>query len=103
MKILVVVDSINVEDSSGSKANIAIIQNLVEAGFEIVVYHYTLKNIQLAGVNCFAIPEIKYSPLYFLSRIQRVLSRSFNINVSKLLEKMFGFSFTFYNENIDNT
>tara|TARA_R110000868_G_scaffold14457_5_gene67366 strand:- start:17750 stop:18982 length:1233 start_codon:yes stop_codon:yes gene_type:complete len=98
MKILVVVDSINVEDSSGSKANIAIIQNLVEAGFEIVVYHYTLKNIQLAGVNCFAIPEIKYSPLYFLSRIQRVLSRSFNINVSKLLEKMFGFSFTFYND-----
>ena len=29
-KILVVVDSINVNDSSGSKANVALINNLVE-------------------------------------------------------------------------
>lgn len=98
MKILVVVDSINVEDSSGSKANVAMIHNLVEAGFEVLVYHYTLKNIQLAGVACFAIPEIKYSPLYFLSRLQRVLSRNFNINLASFLEKLFGFSFTFFND-----
>ena len=98
MKILVVVDSINIEDSSGSKANVALIHNLVEAGFEVLVYHYTLKNIQLDGVNCFAIPEIKYSPLYFLSRLQRVTSRKWNINVAPYLEKKFGFSFTFFND-----
>lgn len=98
MKILVVVDSINIEDSSGSKANVAMIHNLVEAGFEVLVYHYTLENIQLAGVACFAIPEIKYSPLYFLSRLQRVLSRNFNINVAPFLEQLFGFSFTFFND-----
>lgn len=98
MKILVVVDSINIEDSSGSKANVALIHNLVAAGFEVEVYHYTLKNIQLAGVNCFAIPEIKYSPLYFLSRTQRVLSRNFNINMAGFLERIFGFSFTFFND-----
>ena len=98
MKILVVVESINIEDSSGSKANVALIHNLVEAGFEVLVYHYTLKNIQLTGVNCFAIPEIKYSPLYFISRIQRVLSRSFNVNMAPFLEKIFGFSFTFFND-----
>jgi hypothetical protein len=98
MKILVVVDSINIEDSSGSKANVALINNLVEAGFEVLVYHYTLKNIQLQGVNCFAIPEIKYNPLYFLSRIQRVLSRNLKINLAKTLEKTFGFSFTFFND-----
>ena len=98
MKILVVVDSINIEDSSGSKANVALIHNLVEAGFEVLVYHYTLKNIPLQGVNCFAIPEIKYSPLYFLSRLQRVLSRNFNLNVAPFLEKLFGFSFTFFND-----
>ncbi|RTZ02922.1 UDP-glycosyltransferase [Flavobacterium sp. RSP49] len=98
MKILVVVDSINIEDSSGSKANVALIKNLAEAGFEVLVYHYTLKNIQLEGIQCIAITEIKYSPLYFLSRLQRILSRSFNINVAPLLEKIFGFSFTFFND-----
>jgi hypothetical protein len=98
MKILVVVDSINIEDSSGSKANVALINNLVEAGFEVLVCHYTLKNIQLPGISCYAIPEIKYSPLYFLSRIQRVLRRSLGMNPAPFLEKTFGFSFTFYND-----
>lgn len=98
MKILVVVDSINIEDSSGSKANVALIHNLVAAGFEVLVYHYTLKTIPLDGVNCFAIPEIKYSPLYFLSRIQRVLSRTFDLNLAPFLERLFGFSFTFFND-----
>ncbi|WP_338646038.1 UDP-glycosyltransferase [Flavobacterium sp. KS-LB2] len=98
MKILVVVDSINIEDSSGSKANVALIHNLVEAGFEVLVYHYTLINIQLEGVNCIAIPEIKYSPLYFLSRFQRVFQRNFKINPAPFLEKLFGFSFTFFND-----
>ncbi|MES2796057.1 MAG: UDP-glycosyltransferase [Bacteroidota bacterium] len=98
MKILVVVDSINIEDSSGSKANVALIHNLVEAGFEVLVYHYTLINIQLEGVNCIAIPEIKYSPLYFLSRFQRVFQRNFKVNPAPFLEKLFGFSFTFFND-----
>jgi hypothetical protein len=98
MKILVVAESLDVEDSSGSKANVALIHNLVDAGFEVLVYHYTLKNIQLAGVNCFAIPEIKYSPLYFLSRLQRVLAKNFAINVSSFLEQLCGFSFTFFND-----
>lgn len=98
MKILIVVDSINIEDSSGSKANVALINNLVEAGYDVLVYHYTLKNIQLPGVACFAISEIRSSPSYFLSRLQRVLSRNFNIDIALFLEKRFGFSFTFFND-----
>lgn len=98
MKILVILDSINIEDSSGSKANVALIRNLVEAGFEVLVYHYTLKNIQLTGIECYAIPELKYSPMYFLSRMQRVLSRNLTINLAPFLEGIFGFSFTFFND-----
>jgi hypothetical protein len=98
MKILVVVDSINIEDSSGSKANVALINNLVEAGFEVLVYHYSLSNIQLQRASCHDIPEIKYSPLYFLSRIQRILARNFEINLAPFLERLFGFSFTFFND-----
>jgi hypothetical protein len=98
MKILVVVDSINVEDSSGSKANVALINNLALADFEVYVYHYTHKNIQLNGVSCTSIPEIKSSPSYFLSRFQRVLWRNFKINAAPFLESIFGFSFTFFND-----
>lgn len=98
MKILIVVDSINIEDSSGSKANVAMIQNLASAGFEVSVYHYTLKNIQLSSILCFAIPEIKFSPYYFLSRTQRVLARNLGWNLMPFFEKIFGFSFTFFND-----
>ena len=70
MKILVVVDSINIEDSSGSKANVALIHNLGEAGFDVLVYHYTRKNIQLKNIKTFSIPEIKLSSFYFLSLLQ---------------------------------
>lgn len=98
MKILVVVDSIDIEDSSGSKANVALINNLVKAGCEIIVYHYTKKNIQLSGAHCFSIPEIKYSLLYFMSRVQRIIQRKTTINLAPFFEKRFGFSFTFFND-----
>jgi len=66
-KILVVVESIDVEDSSGSKANVALIQNLHQAGFEVLVYHYTRREIQLPGIPCVAIKEKRWSGLFFLS------------------------------------
>lgn len=97
-KILVVVDSINIEDSSGSKANVALINNLNEAGFELLVYHYTRKNIQLKNITTIEIPEIKWGSFYFLSRFQRVISRNFKVNLVPFFEKRFGFSFTFFND-----
>ncbi|MTH17544.1 UDP-glycosyltransferase [Flavobacterium sp. LC2016-01] len=98
MKILVVVESINIEDSSGSKANVALINNLNKAGFEVLAYHYTLKDIKLEGIKTYAIPEIKISGLFFLSRLQRVISRNLKVNMASFLEKLFGFSFTFFND-----
>jgi len=97
-KILIVVDSIDIEDSSGSKANVALIKNLNKAGFELFVYHFTRKNIQLKDIQTFEIPEIKWSGLYFLSRFQRVFSRNFKVNLAPFFEKRFGFSFTFFND-----
>lgn len=98
MKILVVVDSINIEDSSGSKANVAFIHNLHDAGFEVLVYHYTRKDIQLKNINTYNIPEIKFSFSYFLSRFQRVINRNFKVNINPFFEKRLGFSFTFFND-----
>ncbi|MGM8362768.1 UDP-glycosyltransferase [Flavobacterium sp. ARAG 55.4] len=98
MKILVVVDSIDIEDSSGSKANVALIQNLKRAGFETLVYHYSRKEIHLEGIKCVSIKEIKFSFMYFLSRTQRKISKYLKININTKVESLFGFSFTFFND-----
>lgn len=97
LKIAIVVESINVNDSSGSKANVALIQNLHEIGHHISIFHYTRRKIHLKDIDCQLIKEKKRS-LYFLSRIQRVFQRTFKINISKFLESIFGFSFTFFND-----
>lgn len=98
MKILVVVDSINVNDSSGSKANVALIQNLAACGFSVRVLHYTQQEIFLKGTTCVAILEKKWNFLYFLSRAERIFTRVTKINLNPYLENWFGFSFTFFND-----
>jgi hypothetical protein len=98
MKILVIVESINIEDSSASKANVAMINNLQSAGFEVIVFHYTRMKIEIPGVLIYSIQEIKLSLFYFLSRIQRKISNFFNINLAPFFENIFGFSFTFFND-----
>ncbi|HEY9220455.1 MAG TPA: UDP-glycosyltransferase [Lutibacter sp.] len=97
-KILVIVDSIDVNDSSGSKANVALILNLKEAGFEVKVYHYTQKEIDLPDIQCVSIPEHKGNVFYLLSRLERLFTRWTGINLNPMLEGLFGFSFTFFND-----
>ena len=97
-KILVVVESIDVEDSSGSKANVALIKNLQKAEFDLLVYHYTRKTILLKGITCVAIKENRRSFFFLLSRLERYFRYFFKVNLNKHLEKVFGFSFTLFND-----
>lgn len=97
-KIIIIAESIDVNDSSCTKCNVGIIENLKNGGFETIVYHYTRKNIVLNGIECIPIKEIKWSLNYFLSRLQRRLHRYFNIDIAAFLENKFGFSFTFFND-----
>lgn len=97
-KILVVVESIDVEDSSGSKANVALIKSLIQAGYRLLVLHYTRKPIIIQGAECIPISENKFNSLYFLSRFQRKIQHGFKLNLAKHLEPKFGFSFTFFND-----
>ena len=97
-KILVVAESIDVEDSSGTKGRVALIKNLYKAGFELQVYHYTRKNIELKNIPCHAIRENRRSLLFFLSRLERYLRYWFNLKVYKQIEQAFGFSFTLFND-----
>lgn len=98
MRILVVVDSIDIEDSSGSKANVALIQNLIIAGFTVKVLHYTRKEIHIPGAECVVIAERKWNLIYFLSRFQRVFTRMTGFSINSTIEEYLGFSFTFFND-----
>ncbi len=97
-KILVVAESIDLEDSSGSKANVALIHNLDQAGFELKVYHYTRREIHLKEVECVAIKEHRRNLTFFLSRTERFLRHKLNLDLHKPMEKVFGFSFTLFND-----
>src|SRR5690606_4367883 len=98
LKLLVVVDSIDVNDSSGSKGRVALIKNLKKAGYEIKVYHYTRKDIQLPGIPCHSIKENRRSLLFILSRSERYLRYWFNIKMNNTIEKILGFPFTLFND-----
>lgn len=97
-EILIVAESIDVEDSSGSKANVAFIMNLNKAGFIITVLHYTRKKIGLKGIKCIEIKENRRSLLFFLSRLERQLRYKLNININSKIEKGLGFSLALFND-----
>ena len=102
-KILIVVESLDINDSSATKGRISLINNLVDSGIELRVCHYTRKDIDFNLINvdnseCISIPERKYNLIYLLSRSLRVFYRLTNINLSIFFEKWLGFSFTFFND-----
>ena len=98
-RIVFIAESIDTNDSSCTKCNVALIKNLKAIGYEIIVYHYTRYKVdELQDIDCRPIKEIKFSTNFFLSRLQRVLSRKFNIRVHTFFERLFGFSFSFFND-----
>lgn len=97
-KLLIVAESIDVNDSSGSKVGVALIQNLHKAGFDLKVYHYSRKELQLEHIACVAIKEQKTNITYIASKMQLLLRRAFAWNINPFIEKVFGFSFAFFND-----
>lgn len=98
MNILIVVESIDIDNSSGSKANVALINNLLKSGLKLKVYHYSRKEIQLNNIECINIPEKRKSILFLLSRGERHIRYISNLHLNKYFEKFFGFSFTLLND-----
>jgi glycosyltransferase involved in cell wall biosynthesis len=97
-KILVVVESINVNDSSASKGRVALIKNLQKCNYDLKVYHYTRKDISLEGISCVAIKEKKLTLLAIVNKLQLMFYKLTKIRLSKYYEKLTGFSFSFLND-----
>lgn len=97
-KILVVAESIDVDESSGSKANWALIQNLKKAGYQLQVFHFSKKEIVLKDIPTRAIKENRKSFLFLLSRLERYIRYFLKLKLHRPLENAFGFSFTLMND-----
>ncbi|MAO35670.1 MAG: UDP-glycosyltransferase [Zunongwangia sp.] len=97
-RILVIAESIDVNDSSGTKGRVALIKNMIKVGYDVHVYHYTSKNIQIEGARCVVIRETKFSWNYFFSRLERQLRYKLKIDLHEIFEKIWGFSFTLFND-----
>jgi hypothetical protein len=93
-KILVIVDNLNENSSSGAKANLALIHNLICPHFDIQVAHYTRK--VLSPINCEVEPihEQRWSIIFLLSKFQLFINRYLKINLNKYVESILGFSLT---------
>ncbi len=98
--ILVIAESIDVNATSGAKANMALINAFISCGYRVRILHYTRKHIVIENTECIAVREEKASINYVLSRAQRVFQRFTKINISKPLERVFGHSFTFFNDSL---
>ncbi|MFN3908570.1 MAG: UDP-glycosyltransferase [Flavobacterium sp.] len=101
--ILVVVESLDINDSSATKGRVSLIQNLILCGFKLKVLHYSRKKIDFTTLPfdekyCLPIKEKKIGIFYFLSRIERIFTRVTKISLNKYFENWFGFSFTHFND-----
>lgn len=101
--ILVVVDSINQEDSSGSKCNVALIINLVKAGYNVKVYHRSKEKILIDGTECIKVNTDKFNFVYIVGGFLRFLTRKFNLVTTPFIEKRIGFSPAFLSDVHDFT
>jgi len=103
IKILVIVESLDINDSSATKGRIALINNLLELGYSLKILHYTRRAIDFKTINipsgsCTPIKERKLNVLYFLSRTERIFTRVTKLSLNRYLENWFGFSFTHFND-----
>jgi glycosyltransferase involved in cell wall biosynthesis len=97
-KILIVTESIDINDSSGTKGRVTLIHNLQKAGFQVRVLHYSRKDMHLNDIPSIAIKEQKLTLLYILAKIQLLIQRITKLNINKPVENLLGFSFTFLND-----
>lgn len=97
-KILVVVETIDVDNSSGAKGRVAFINSFFKAGYDVTVLHFSQKEILIEGVKCVSIPEHSLSLFFILGRLQRLLYRWFKIDINNFVNAVFGFSFGFFSD-----
>jgi hypothetical protein len=78
--------------------NVALIKNLSQSGYNPVVFHYSKKDVNFENIECYSIKENRRNLLFILSRIERYLRKYLHLNCNPFIERLFGFSFTLFND-----
>ena len=95
---MVVIESLDVDDSSGTKGRVALLQSFVQLGYRVTALHYSQKEVKLDDVGCVSVKERKNNLFFLLSRVQRLLYRWFKFDIGPWVDSSFGFSFGFFND-----
>lgn len=98
-KILILTESIDVNDSSGAKANLGLIQNIKQIGHQVKVLHLDESFTEKPSFDAKAIGRYKSSTFFWLSKLNTFLKK-FGIKLNKWVEPKLGFSFSHF-EDVD--
>lgn len=96
-RLLVITDTIDENNGSGAKANLALIHNLAACGYIVTVIHFTGREITREGVTCKEVPIRKWNVLYVMFIFTKLINRHLGWNPNTVIENIFGFSAEFYN------
>ena len=95
-RILIIVDSLDENTTSGARANAAMVRNMASA-FNLEVIHSSNKELTISDLTLIAVKEHRYNWRFILSRSVRLIRRHLKIELSRSFENIIGFSFTFLN------
>lgn len=97
-KILVIVDSIDPNHSSGAKGRLALIKNFVLLGYELKVIHNTELDLYLEGAQLYKVSKSRFTFLAIMGGFQRLVQRKTGWNLNSQIEGILGFSFRFFQD-----
>lgn len=96
-KILVLTESVNENDSSGAKANLALIFNLIKIGHEVKVLHLDEGFTEKPNFDAEVIGRFTSSKYYWLSKLNTFFKKV-GIKLNKRVEAKLGFSFSHFED-----
>ena len=96
-KILILIESINPDDSSGVKGRLALINNLMKIGHHIKVIHLDESYTNDESFETKVVRRFPTSTYFWLSKLN-TFAKKFGIKLNKWVEPQFGFSFSHYED-----
>ena len=97
--ILILIESMNPNDSSGIKGRLALINNLIKIGYQVKVIHLDENYTNDESFEAEVVGRFPTSIYFWLSKLN-TFAKSLNIKLNKWVEPQFGFSFSHY-EDVD--
>jgi hypothetical protein len=95
--ILILIESIDPNDSSGTKGRLALINNLIKIGHQVKVLHLDESYNEKPNFDAKVIGRFKSSKYYWLSKLNTFFKKV-GIQLNKRVEPKLGFSFSHFED-----